>query len=292
VCHVSISVVMATVHANSNTNANGGLKDHPPNPPRSMVREAAELLICTGLIYICYIGYAIIQEDVYKQRYGPEKRRFDHSLFLVFAQSVGNGLLAVVVLLYSRQLSSRVPMKEYFLISMSYIGAMFASTASLAYVTYPTQALAKSCKLIPVMLMRVFINRKRYELREYINVFLTTLGIAVFMMFQEDEGKKKGLDQNSWLGLALLFLSLSLDGYTSPQQEFLIERYHPFDFGNDVLHEFVCRGGPWPSVAGDGFNDPRDPVLFRISPAHRKNCYSRCAIRLWPNRHNSDAVPL
>ncbi len=66
-------------------------------------------------------------------------------------------------------------------ISFSYIGAMFSSNLSLKFVSYPTQArrrpwhasaadrrgqaLAKCCKLIPVMLMRIIVNKKVYTLR-------------------------------------------------------------------------------------------------------------------------------
>lgn len=40
--------------------------------------------------------------------------------------------------------------KIYFVISsFSYVAAMFCSNAALGYVNYPTQVLAKSCKMIP-----------------------------------------------------------------------------------------------------------------------------------------------
>jgi UDP-galactose transporter B1 len=93
-------------------------------------------------------------------------------------------LVAVVGLLVFTLPPNRVKLFDYFQIAMSYIGAMFASNVALAYVSYPTQALGKSCKLIPVMLTRIFVNRVSYETREYVNVALTTAGITMFQLYQ------------------------------------------------------------------------------------------------------------
>ena len=37
-------------------------------------------------------------------------------------------------------------------VAFTYIGAMLASNEALNYVNYPTQAVGKSCKMVPVML--------------------------------------------------------------------------------------------------------------------------------------------
>jgi hypothetical protein len=41
---------------------------------------------------------------------------------------------------------------------------MLSSNVALRYVSFSAQALAKSCKIIPVMLMRIVINKKRYAI--------------------------------------------------------------------------------------------------------------------------------
>lgn len=46
------------------------------------------------------------------------------------------------------------------------------------YVSYPTQALGKSCKLIPVIIGQGLIRRKAYPLQKYLCVALMTAGIA------------------------------------------------------------------------------------------------------------------
>ena len=109
--------------------------------------------------------------------------------------------------------------------SLSYIGAMLLSNWALSFMSYPAQSLAKSCKLIPVMLARIIINKARYELREYVQVALITGGISVFMTYQPGVAVKDTSEAQeftvlsltvdaSWVGLALCFVALALDGYT------------------------------------------------------------------------------
>ena len=69
---------------------------------KSLVQEGVELALCAGAIYLCFLGYGLLHERLYKRRYGDEGERFTHSLFLVACQSVGNCAFAAV-----RQRSSR-----------------------------------------------------------------------------------------------------------------------------------------------------------------------------------------
>ena len=96
--------------------------------------------------------------------------------------------------------------------------------------SYPAQSLAKSCKLIPVMIARIIINKAKYEVREYVQVALITGGISLFMTYQSGEaGHGRAGEQGtafmflslavdgSWVGLALCLGALALDGYTVTQ---------------------------------------------------------------------------
>ena len=57
-------------------------------------------------------------------------------------------------------------------ISLTYLLAMFCSNESIKWVAYPTQALGKSCKIVPVMLFNVLVAGRKYSLREYVFYFL------------------------------------------------------------------------------------------------------------------------
>ena len=47
--------------------------------PRTFVQRAVTLAICTGGIYVCFLSYAVLQERIYKKRYGKEQEEFQHA---------------------------------------------------------------------------------------------------------------------------------------------------------------------------------------------------------------------
>ena len=145
-------------------------------------------------------------------------------------QISGNLLFSGTVLALTHPPAIHVPPLTFLKMSLSYISAMLLSNWALSWLSYPAQNLAKSCKLVPVMLMRIVINQAKYEVREYVQVAFITLGIAVFMVWQEVEGGASkpggeggalglGAIDMSWVGLLLCLLALMLDGYTGPVQE-------------------------------------------------------------------------
>ena len=63
---------------------------------KTLVQEGVELAVCASAIYLCFLGYGLLHERLYKRRYGEEGEKFTHSLFLVGCQSVGNCAFAAV----------------------------------------------------------------------------------------------------------------------------------------------------------------------------------------------------
>lgn len=92
---------------------------------------------------------------------------------------------------------------------------------SLRYISYPTLTLAKSCKLVPVLIMNVVLYRRKFAGYKYAVVALVTLGIWLFMAFAPPSpGKKaKGPENSSLIGLLLCLLNLILDGATNSTQD-------------------------------------------------------------------------
>lgn len=88
-----------------------------------------------------------------------------------------------------------------------YVAAMGLTNTSLLYVSYPTQALAKSCKILPVMLSGFFVKHIKYHWLQYVSVVMITAGILEFQLIG---GKSGGTD--TVLGLVLLFGALACDG--------------------------------------------------------------------------------
>lgn len=53
--------------------------------------------------------------------------------------------------------------------------------------------LAKSAKVIPVMLMGKLISKTQYKNYEYVTAVLISLGMTAFLLDSGDEGSKKGI---------------------------------------------------------------------------------------------------
>ncbi|KAK8844595.1 hypothetical protein IAR55_006442 [Kwoniella newhampshirensis] len=95
---------------------------------------------------------------------------------------------------------------------------------ALGHISYPTMVLGKSCKLIPVLLLNVFLYRRRFSPHKYVVVALVTVGISLFMLMAESKGKKKGGSDSAW-GLCLLGINLFIDGLTNSTQDQIFSTY-------------------------------------------------------------------
>jgi len=198
-----------------------------------------QVLVSAAGIYSCYLYYGVLQERIYR----PDPvtgDRFGATLFLLTVQCLFNfglGALALAVAggpgttkpaLEAAQ-RSPLPFRHsgvtwLAFISLSYMSAMGCSNQSLQFVSYPFQALAKSCKMVPVMLGNVLLGGKRYSALEYLVVLLITGGVV---LFQLANSKKSFSEGNTWWGMALLFGSLALDGFTSSNQKLFSDEFRP-----------------------------------------------------------------
>lgn len=104
--------------------------------------------------------------------------------------------------------------------------------AALAYISYPAMVLAKSCKLVPVMLMNVILYRRKFAPHKYLVVALVTLGITSFMFFgNEKKGNKNSKSAvNGWMqliGMGYLLANLLLDGVVNSTQDQIFQTFKP-----------------------------------------------------------------
>ena len=147
-------------------------------------------------------------------------------IYLVLSRRSGNGGSQNLPIYPSRQIS--VPM---LMVALTSSLASPFGYASLKYVDYITFTLAKSCKLLPVMLLHVTLFGKRYPWYKYLVVFMVTAGVAVFTLHHPGTSKKaaKGaVEGSSMLGLALLGVNLLFDGLTNATQDHIYKAYKPY----------------------------------------------------------------
>ncbi len=118
-------------------------------------------------------------------------------------------------------------LSRYILIAALQSTASQLGFLSLRYISYPTLTLAKSCKLVPVLVMNVVLYRRKFAAYKYAVVGLVTLGIWLFMAFAPaKQGKKaKGPESSSLIGLLLCLLNLVLDGATNSTQDQVFSKF-------------------------------------------------------------------
>lgn len=68
------------------------------------------------------------------------------------------------------------PPTAFFLVSVTTTIASPFGYYALNFVPYPLFALGKACKLVPVMLMSIFVNKQKFTITEYSAVGLISLG--------------------------------------------------------------------------------------------------------------------
>ena len=78
--------------------------------------------------------------------------------------------------------------------------------------------LAKSCKMIPVMVMGTLIGGKLYTSLEYGCAILIAAGISLFAKQSSSKVTAKLAAPNAPLGYSLCCLNLVFDGYTNAMQ--------------------------------------------------------------------------
>mmetsp|Transcript_61534 Transcript_61534/g.150625 ORF Transcript_61534/g.150625 Transcript_61534/m.150625 type:complete len:446 (-) Transcript_61534:462-1799(-) len=229
----------------------------------SLLRDTLPLGVCSLGICSCYWLYGYLQETlITKSRLG--------ATFLLLIQAFTNVVVAFVWMAVATRMtksnfsgkankskrarsspssSSHGPVLNHRLLLMTsfcYVVAMTSSNESLAYVSYPTAVLMKSCKLIPSLLMGVLVEKRTYNVQTWVSATFISLGMCLFhstklLLMQEEQAQQKhhkgkgrkdstssssssSSDVEYWYGIGLLVLSLSMDGLLGACQGLLNKR--------------------------------------------------------------------
>lgn len=193
-----------------------------------------------------YLIWGLLQEKIITQPYeslGPDGEKFvEHfhdSQFLVFMNrtlaffialiylSVKNQLQAInspTSKLTINQITGTAPLFKYSFASFSNIMSAWFQYEALKFVNFPTQVLAKSCKIIPVMLMGKIISRTKFEFYEYLTAFLISIGMLAFLLGSKSDHHSTS-SINALTGILLLTMYLMFDSFTSNWQSDLFKNY-------------------------------------------------------------------
>eukprot|EP00921_Rhytidocystis_pertsovi_P020780 GHVQ01033126.1.p1 GENE.GHVQ01033126.1~~GHVQ01033126.1.p1 ORF type:complete len:491 (+),score=86.49 GHVQ01033126.1:88-1560(+) len=82
-----------------------------------------------------------------------------------------------------RGFSSDHLQREVLFTAITYVTAMLATNYALTHVSYPSQVLVKSAKMVPVVIGGFLVFNKTYPWYDYFSVVVVTIAIAVFNFF-------------------------------------------------------------------------------------------------------------
>ena len=129
--------------------------------------------------------------------------------------------------------TKNLPQKEFALSGATQVCAKaFTSLALASGVSFPVVTLAKSGKMVPVMVGSLLLGGASYTIREYLSVASIIAGTCIVSM-----GKKSSGKASSIMGIIFIILSLTCDGITGGVQNRLKKKSKemgvvakPYDF--------------------------------------------------------------
>ncbi|EPZ33495.1 UAA transporter [Rozella allomycis CSF55] len=190
-----------------------------------------KLLSCILGVYACFLTWAILQEKLTSVAYIHklpngllESKKFKYFIFMNAVQAFAAVIVAGIYIGVKKDGFGKISKRtifEYARVSLSATMASPFGYASLKHISYPTMILGKSCKLVPVMLMSLFVNKRRFEWFKYVTVLLITIGVSGFMLNDNAVNNSTGKSgkSTSLFGLFLLFINLFVDGLTNSWQD-------------------------------------------------------------------------
>mmetsp|Transcript_1506 Transcript_1506/g.2485 ORF Transcript_1506/g.2485 Transcript_1506/m.2485 type:complete len:350 (+) Transcript_1506:102-1151(+) len=184
-----------------------------------------KLLFCFLGLQVSYILWGLVQEYLMTKQYSAGK--FKSSAFCVF----GNRFLALIISLVivvarkftSNKTAAEAPYYYYAPCSLSNTLSSWAQYEALKYISFPTQVLSKSCKIIPVMIVGLLLNKKSYPFSEYVEATIITAGVTMFSLSERSAPSEQ--QDDSSLGVMLLVLYLACDSFTSQWQSRVYKQY-------------------------------------------------------------------
>jgi UDP-galactose transporter B1 len=202
---------------------------------------AAQLALCVSGIYAAYLTQGLVSEHLQMKRYGERGERFANLEALNGAQAAACFVWAYAILLLGRLRSNREtreagaglpPWTAYWRAGLTNAVGPACGLVALRNISYPAQVLAKSCKMVPVMVMGTLLHGARYSALEYLCMGSVGAGVALFARRSSSHVTSRLAAPNAPLGYALCLINLTLDGYTNAAQD-AINAAHP---GNSPTH--------------------------------------------------------
>ena len=204
--------------------------------PISKYSDKIIFIICVLGVFFCYFIYGIAQENIFNiwKREGTPcgwaLTFLQYSFYTTFThfqrQFVSANSYKNNNNNNDNSLKRVAPLSSYIVLAACSVGTVGLSNASCDFLTYPTQVLFKSSKILPVMLMGTIILKKSYRTIEYVCVILITVGLLMLNISKSNRGTS-GVDTDTTFGFVLISTALFADALIGNVQEKVFKQYNP-----------------------------------------------------------------
>lgn len=140
--------------------------------------KTTQFLSCCAGVFVLYLIYGYLQELIFTlDGFKP------YGWFLTLIQFAYYTIFGYIERFFEKIKRSRcIPIKTYLLLAFLTLGTMGLSNASLRYLNYHTQVIFKCCKLIPVLIGSILIQKKKYGFLDFLAAFAMCLGLSLFTL--------------------------------------------------------------------------------------------------------------
>ncbi|CAB4255382.1 similar to Saccharomyces cerevisiae YPL244C HUT1 Protein with a role in UDP-galactose transport to the Golgi lumen [Maudiozyma barnettii] len=188
-----------------------------------------KLLICAVGIYASFLTWALVQEPLTTRVWPVSNEQFQFPNIIAISQASVAMAIGYIYLSF-RKVDYHVfdlirdHYKQLLMISFTQSTSTPLATYSLKQVDYLTYMLAKSCKMIPVLLVHLLLYRTPIENQKKIVAILVSLGVTIFTIGGSQNKKKSSQrTSGSYYGFILLAASLFMDGVTNATQDKMLK---------------------------------------------------------------------
>ncbi len=180
-----------------------------------MVSQGLKLLIGAGGIYTSFLTYGKLHEQIFKYE-DPHGQRFVFAFFLQAIEALANVVVALIGMKIVGQ-QKNLPVKLFVGAGVSQVLAKACTSLALANaLSFPVVTLAKSGKMVPVMIGSILLGGKSYSVKQYMTVAAIIVGTVIVTLDQKKHGDKD--QQDSMWGTFFILASLVLDGIVGGMQ--------------------------------------------------------------------------
>jgi solute carrier family 35 (UDP-galactose transporter), member B1 len=175
-----------------------------------------QLFVGVSGIYAAYLYYGVVQEDLFRYR-STNGTGFS---FVWALQVLESGVTMIIGFIGRKLCGGRknLPLIPFFHSGVSQLAAKALMSLSLAAgLSFPVVVLAKSAKIVPVMIGQLLLGGSKYTFHDYLFAIMIVAGTSLLSAGNTSEHVVSGSD--TFTGLILITLSLTADGFTGGLQK-------------------------------------------------------------------------